>query len=402
MRFWVALAAAAVFAAGGARAEDGALSVSGYVAGDVRVFPQNRLHGDQKEQTVNPSLVLKPELAYETNGGNDRLVFVPFARIDAQDGERTHADIREAKWLHVGEGWDLRLGIDKVFWGVTESRHLVDIINQTDAVEDVDGEDKLGQPMVNVGFQRDWGDLNLMVMPYHRERTFPGQEGRLRAAVVVDTDRAVYEHSLGRMHPDMAIRYATFIGDYDIGLSHFRGTSREPRAVLGANEAGTPVFVPHYDIIDQTGVDFQATIEEWLWKLEGIYRQGHGKDFAAVSGGLEYTFFGIVGEAGDLGVIAEYHYDRRDATAPGTIYNADFFLGGRITLNDEDDTDFLAGVLVDRFTGAQSYSMEADTRLTDQWTAEIEVRITNNLTPNDTIYGARRDSHAQVRLIRYF
>ena len=51
------------------------------------------------------------------------------------------------------------MGIDKVFWGVIESRHLVDYINQTDGVEDVDGEDKLGQPMINLGLQRDWGDL---------------------------------------------------------------------------------------------------------------------------------------------------------------------------------------------------------------------------------------------------
>ena len=44
----------------------------------------------------------------------------------------------------------LLVGAAKVFWGTAESRHLVDIINQTDAVEDIDEEDKLGQPMVKV------------------------------------------------------------------------------------------------------------------------------------------------------------------------------------------------------------------------------------------------------------
>ena len=93
-------------------------------------------------------------------------------------------------YLHIDDGWDLTAGFDKVFWGVMESSHLVDYINQTDAVEDVDGEDKLGQPMLHLGLQRDWGDLNFFYLPYFRERTFPGRHGRLRAFLVVDTDRA--------------------------------------------------------------------------------------------------------------------------------------------------------------------------------------------------------------------
>ena len=44
----------------------------------------------------------------------------------------------------------MRLGLRKVYWGVTESQHLVDVINQTEGVENLDGEDKLGQPMLNL------------------------------------------------------------------------------------------------------------------------------------------------------------------------------------------------------------------------------------------------------------
>ncbi|MDD7885073.1 hypothetical protein [Flavivirga sp. 57AJ16] len=42
---------------------------------------------------------------------------------------------------------------------MTESNHLVDIINQTDAVETFDGEEKLGQPMV----QLSWGTDNIIL-----------------------------------------------------------------------------------------------------------------------------------------------------------------------------------------------------------------------------------------------
>ena len=49
--------------------------------------------------------------------------------------------LREAHWLHDKGAWDLLIGVGKVFWGVTESRHLVDIVNQTDLVENPDQEE---------------------------------------------------------------------------------------------------------------------------------------------------------------------------------------------------------------------------------------------------------------------
>ena len=52
-----------------------------------------------------------------------------------------------------------------MFWGVTESQHLVDVVNQTDLVENPDGEEKLGQLMVNLTVARSWGTLNLFVAP---------------------------------------------------------------------------------------------------------------------------------------------------------------------------------------------------------------------------------------------
>ena len=67
-----------------------------------------------------------------------------------------------------------------MFWGVTELRHLVDIINQTDLVENLDGEQKLGQPMVQLTLLKDWGTLDFFAMPYFRERTFTGPDGRPR------------------------------------------------------------------------------------------------------------------------------------------------------------------------------------------------------------------------------
>ncbi len=398
---------ASIVSAGQAHADDEESDLyweySGSASLDLRIFPDSALHSGQRDQHLNPSIVLEPEFLVEWNDGDDRIDFKPFLRLDAQDNERRHGDIRELKYLHVDDGWDLKVGADKVFWGVTESRHLVDIINQTDGVEDTDGEDKLGQPMINLGIQNEIGDFNLFAMPYFRERTFPGRKGRLRSSLTVDTDKAEYESDLEEFHPDFALRYATVLGDWDLGLAHFYGTSREPRLLVKTDSNGAPVLVPHYDIINQSSADVQATFDEWLWKWEGIYRRGQGDDFVAFSGGLEYTFFGLIGDAGDLGVLAEYHYDGRDEDdAPGTIFDDDIFVGARVTLNDVEDTDFLAGMIIDRKTHARSFTIEADRRLSDRWTVEGELRLSDGIISSEPLYDTRRDDHVQVRFNYFF
>ncbi len=208
----------------------GDASLSGYVAGEIRFFPDKPLLPGQFE-TSQPSLLVSPELRYRTDDGDNQFTVIQFLRLDGRDGNRTHFDLREAYWLRRAEGWDITVGLNKVFWGVTESRHLVDVINQTDFVEDIDEEDKLGQPMVNVNFQREWATVSLLLLPGFRERTFANSDGRPRFPLPIDTDNAVYESSQGRGHVDFAARYSHFFGDWDVGVSYFRGTGREPRLV---------------------------------------------------------------------------------------------------------------------------------------------------------------------------
>ena len=118
-------------------------------------------------------------------------------RYDAGDPDRTYADFREAYLLmygDIGDGeWELRLGIDRVFWGVVELRSLVDIINQTDVAEHPNEKIKMGQPMAHFTWSGDWGALELFAMTWHRARTYPGRRGRQRYEFIVDQDMISYE-----------------------------------------------------------------------------------------------------------------------------------------------------------------------------------------------------------------
>lgn len=381
-----------------ARAEP--IDLSGYVAGEVRIFPAEPKFPAQHESTFSPSLAVQPEFRWKLDD-HSTLTLIPFGRVDADDDERTHWDVREASWLYNAGDWDLRVGLGKVFWGVAESRHLVDIINQTDLVESLDEEDKLGQPMANLNVITSFGTWSAFMLPYFRERTFAGPQGRPGFPLRVAEDLAVFESGDEERHVDVALRWQERVGEFDIGLSHFHGTGREPRLVPTLVPGG-PVLIPHYDQIDQTALDVQATFDAWLLKLEAIVRAGQGDTFFAAAAGFEYTLYQVFGGTSDLGLISEYHHDGRDNFAPFTIFNNDVMVGARLALNDQDDTSLLAGAVVDVETQTTFATVEFATRLAEGWKLEVEGRFLPYVANGTFESTFERDHTLEIRVLRYF
>jgi hypothetical protein len=352
---------------------------------------------DPRQHGNNASAWFEPQYYAQWDDRKQTFLFVPFGRVDQGDDQRTHADIREAIWTYAADQWEVRAGIGKVFWGVTEVVHLVDIINQTDLVEDPDGEDKLGQPMVNLALIQNWGTLDLFVLPYFRERTFPGVTGRLRPQPPVAVDEPVYESPDEQKHIDYAARWSHVLGDWDIGLAWFRGTSRIPVLNPGLDSNGNPALIPFYPIITQFGLDAQATIGSWLWKVEAIHVSATADSFYAATGGLEYTFFGVAQSATDLGVVFEYTYDQRKDLAP-TPFQNDIFWGVRLALNDEQSTELLVGVVRDLERTEYNFSLEASRRLWKSWTIDVVARTFNSSVPGTPTFAVRKDDYLQVDL----
>lgn len=369
-----------------------AWELSGQVNLEHRQFFERGLDGQGREQS---SLVLQPEIYQSWGDGNTSFTFVPFYRLDSMDDERTHGDIREALYLTYWSDYELRLGIGKVFWGVTESEHLVDVVNQTDAIEAVDGEDKLGQPMIHFTSIKEWGVVDALLLPYFRERTFAGEDGRLRPTIPVSDD-ALYESSRKEKHVDVALRYAKMLGDWDVGLSYFEGTNRDPYYRLQSQQ-----LKPYYAQMSQVGLDVQGIVGDWLWKLESIYRDSEDNHTGVVSG-FEYTWVGALGSVWDVGWIAEYLYDSRGNNAQTTGQN-DLFLGTRFALNDEDGTEVLIGVSQDLdHSDVYSAKLEASSRINNHFKWRIDGWLFENNTPDDLLYFARRDDFIEFSLEYYF
>ena len=382
-----------------ASADEVYFEATGQVAGAAQGFLQSPAYAGQAEG-LNLSVSSEAELYWEWNNGDDSLTFVPFARYDDFDSQRTHLDVRELLWNHLADDYEWRVGLGKVFWGVTEFVHLVDTINQTDGVDSVTGEEKLGQPMVNLSLVRDSGIYDIYLLPGFRERTFAGQAGRFRSGLTVAEDAARYQSSDGQSHIDYALRWSHSIDVFDMGLHWFSGTNRDPQ-LLQQQVNGETRLVPYYEQIDQVGLDLQATLDSWLWKLEALWRSGESGDYTALQGGFEYTFYGVIDGVADLGVLLELGWDDRGTNAMVYAQN-DAFAGARLTLNDEASSEALMGVSTDLDYGGASLMLEASRRLGDLWTVSVESQFFAPDSDDTIAYSYDRDDYIQVEFVRYF
>lgn len=341
--------------------------------------------GAQGQSATQGSLRLQGEARWDWNGRDDSFTLKPFARLDSEDRERSHADVREALWLHARGPWQTRVGIGQTFWGVTEGAHVVDIVNQTDTLENPEGDARLGQVMLNAGWEHDAHLVDVFVLPGFRERPFAGLDGRLRLPWRVNTDAASFESGAGRNHVDVAARYQYSAKGLRLGISGFRGTSREPelRPVVDMTQVGPGFFAsgylpelqPYYPRINQWGLDLQLTRGDWLWKLEAIDRDGFGpRRFQTADAGLEYTQVGVLGSRYDLGWLLEGLYDsrREQSTHP---FEHDLLLGWRLAFNDEASSDLLLAVLRDTEHPETYVRLKGSTRLNDRLRLAVDARV---------------------------
>ena len=363
------------------------LDASGRIGFESRYF-----FGDKK---VQAGALFEPEFYWASKSGDDTFTLKIFGRYDELDDERSYIDIREALWLHIADSWEFRAGIGKVFWGVTESNHLVDIVNQTDFVESADGEQKLGQPMLHFTKLNDWGVVDLFVLPGFRERTFPGPDGRLGGPFFFGAENVFYEDSKENRHVDYAFRYSHYMGVFDFGLSGFTGTNREPQLIFG------DTIQLLYDQLGQLGLDVQATLGDWLIKFEAVCREDSIETYFAQTVGFEYTLPNMFDRGFDLGLLTEYSFDdRAQNIAP---LDNDIFLGARFTLNDVQSTELLIGASqdLDRKTSRLLF-IEGSRRIGGNWKATLDARVFSASDQDDPLFFIRDEDYSSLTIEWYY
>ena len=393
------------------------VELSGRLSAEGRGFPAAPSFPGQRSLALG--LVVSPTLHVEHVSARS-FTITPFVRYDHADPRRTHFDLQEAYFLLFGDagdgGWEARLGVGQVFWGVTESQRLVDIVNQVDFVEHPNGEAKLGQAMAHLTWFGGWGTLEVIGMSFHRARTFPGRRGRLRLPLVIDHRDVSYESAAGRWRLDVASRYSHAVGPLDLGVSVFDGTSREPLlspplSPLPGPDRG-PALGQHYGQIRQLGVDAQLTLGSWLLKGEAIRRAGahnligQEQAYLAAVAGAEHALYSIAGTDADLVLLGEWSYDSRGPYAtpsrsPNTLEN-DIFLGTRVALNDVQSTEFTVNFLADVSRATRALALEFGRRISSRWSLRTEAVALLGVDEAELHYEMRHDSFIDMSLTYNF
>lgn len=374
------------------------MEITGRSGAEAMTFFQEPQFAGQKDQYY--SLMVEPELFYGLEDGAE-IKSKFFYRHDFNAPSRTHMDVRELMYYKYADDWEVHAGIGKVFWGTAESRHLVDVVNQQDWIESLDDESRLGQAMIRGTLIRDWGAVDLFILPGFREVQFMGKESRPRLNPTVDMSKTTYQSSAEDKHIDFAARWSHTLGDMDIGVSYFNGTQRFP--ILSPNADGhLQAFYPQ---TQQFGVDAQYILEDWLFKFEGLGRASHNVDhsnhdsFAMVTG-VEYTLVGVFDSVYDIGLIGEYMRDDWIAVTP---FQNDWMTGLRFVMNDEQSTEVLIGNILDLDDGTQVWRLEASRRVGENWKVEALGRWISNVKGDNPWFQVyKNDDLLSLRAYYYF
>ena len=306
-------------------------------------------------------------------------------------------DIIEPRQLFLSKTFgdiDVYLGYRHTFWGVAESRNLVDLINQQDMAAGMSPDNKLGAPSFSIETYLGSGELQYWFIPRFRERTFNGINAHPGFGIPVSP--AKFAHIKGSKASDQALRYANSIGDIDYALSIFDGTAREPLILF--QESYPPTITPYYERMRSVGLELQYTGESILYKFEGLTGTQSEKVFDAVVLGTEKTVYSVFETQWDMGIIIEYQYDdRAQALLDRTLVS-----GIRLAANDEFDTSLLILYTVDDEFSQSVFGLEASRRLRNGMTLDLSYLLHKSDEQHLPLYSLIDDSELSLTLGYYF
>ncbi|GAB1258352.1 hypothetical protein NBRC116494_28540 [Aurantivibrio plasticivorans] len=320
--------------------------------------------------------------------------------------ERRYVNARSLFAAYYQPTWDMRVGVDTVFWGVMEVNHLVDVINQTNYRESFHAEDKYGQPMfaanmllaadTNIPLAVEW-----YLLPWTVEREFLDPEVRLGTKVVVDESEVAYESARGQQRLDHGGRVSQTLGIWNYAVSYFYGNTRSPTLRPLESMAGSATeYFPYYSVVRQVGIESQVTLDHVIYKLEAINVNTLDESYQAASVGFEYTHAGVFDSSIDVGYIMEYSIDDRDASQ--TVYQRDVFAGFRLAWNNMQSSELIAGINSDLETGSDVFRIQFDSRVGNQMALSLDAWLFMDVDRDDVIYALRDDSYIELELEYYF
>lgn len=358
------------------------------IAATARAFAHEAPAAIGESDRLAPGFQAEADVSGDLGGTAYKLRL--FGNWDAQDEERRYADIRQASLHWRRDGLSLGLGVGTFFWGVSETLNIVNVLNQSDLRQAVDGKDKLGQSFASVGLRLGSGELSLYYLPTFREREFP-QRPSFGLPV---SDSARFETSA--KGGDIALRGLFYVGDLEAGLGYFNGTRRAP--LLIRDSPVDTELKPFYIETENLLLDALYLVGDTILKLEAKTGRELDQGFFAANLGIEYPVYALPDSVQDLSLIAEYLLDDRDEQAE-TLGQNDLFVGLKTTFGDIGSSQFRGVVSYDFESGANYADLSLKHRLNDWFRIETRALLFLNAGPEDTaLYPVRDEDFIELKL----
>ncbi|WP_444919687.1 hypothetical protein ACJJID_11970 [Microbulbifer sp. CnH-101-G] len=360
----------------------------------VDIAATARIFAEEESLAIDDSYRFGPGLEIEANAegdiGDTGYKLRLFGSWDEQDGERRYADIRQASLHWRRDQLSLNLGVSTFFWGVSESLNIVNVLNQADLRQAIDGKEKMGQTFASLGLRFDNGELSIFYLPTFREREFPERP----SFGLPISDRALFESS--NRGGDVALRGHFYAGDLETGIGYFRGTRRAPLLVRPSPSA--TMLTPFYIETENFLLDTLYLLGDTTLKLEAKTGRELEQGFFAANVGLEHPIYSLPDSMQDLSLIAEYLIDDRDEQAE-TLGQNDLFVGLRASFGDTGDSEFRGVISYDFDSHGNYLDLGLEHRLSDYFRIETRAFLFLNVGRSDTwLYPVRDEDFIEFKL----
>ena len=360
---------------------------------DIRYFGQEAAYAQQEDSFG--SVDLEPGLLIED--GAYTILFEP--RISAGQNGSGRVDLQEAYISTRTSRLDIKVGNSVEFWGKVESFNPVDVLNSHDYTQGLTRGKKLGTNMVKISAPIGDGQFDAYLLPRFTENIYPGVKSRLRPALRVSDDSALYSSGAKRDDMGYAVRWTSYFGDVDLGLSYISAIGNAPRLVPQMDGS----LRPDYSDIQQIGLDIQYLAGDTAYKAELIDRTGQYnrvgilQDYHAAVLGVEHSLYGVSGSDYDLVLIGEYAYDSRQKDSHSG-FQRDLAGGFRLLFNDVEDSELLVLATHDLDFTSQTLRASYTTRLTDGVSVEALVSTNAGLSSDLNYSAFDKDTYAGAKL----
>jgi hypothetical protein len=326
---------------------------------------------------------------------------------------RTFARVDEFYLKFDREDDAFQIGKSIKFWGSLEFRNIVDAFNPNEFRDDMFSVNKLGVYNASYSYFTDSGvvslivkfheqDLKMAQFPYvyYPFPEFVSYEKNLQTSKSQNRP-SVYLSYSGSTDTEYALDYAfIYENGYD-SQRYFSSVVNQPTR-----------YVQNAYLVDKFMTYNTLVVGATLLKLEALYGDVESGvavgDYSHIAFGIEHTFEDF--ESGSaLGFIGEYYkYTTYESSKLSDLQlyetmQDDLFIGLRYTLNDEDDTSIVGGVVADMEYSEQSYYAKYESRFGNSIKVECDYYYIEPSKKVQTAYSLLgRHQRVGVNIAYYF